>query len=165
MERIEYCINEALALKREKKKEERNDWRLALVDQAKIRASFTVLLGFCSRMVIYIRVLSPLFFHRREISDEIRMNTRSSKGGEGARYRGRRASRNAILEDSHAGNIYTYVWNFFSVRGSYEHGSASTFHFSAREGNLYPCRRNGILIIGMQERGEVKKKKRICISL
>lgn len=118
MERIEYCINEALALKREKKKEERNDWRLALVDQAKIRASFTVLLGFCSRMVIYIRVLSPLFFHRREISDEIRMNTRSSKGGSSLSGEEGEASRNAILEDSHAGNIYTYVWNFFSVRGS-----------------------------------------------
>lgn len=55
------CINEALPLKKEKKKEERNDWGLALVDQAKIRASFTVLLGFCSRMVIYIRVLSRHF--------------------------------------------------------------------------------------------------------
>lgn len=165
MERIEYCINEALALKREKKKEERNDWRLALVDQAKIRASFTVLLGFCSRMVIYIRVLSPLFFHRREISDEIRMNTRSSKGGEGARYRGRRAKhRETRYSKILTREIYTYVWNFFSVRGSYEHGSASTFHFSAREGNLYPCRRNGILIIGMQKRGKKKKKKNFFIK-
>lgn len=55
---------------------------------------------------LYQSSFAPLFFHRREISDEIRMNTRSSKGGEGARYRGRRASRNAILEDSHTRNIY-----------------------------------------------------------
>lgn len=30
---------------------------------------------------LYQSSFAPLFFHRREISDEIRMNTRSSKGG------------------------------------------------------------------------------------
>lgn len=162
MERIEYCINEALALKREKKKEERNDWRLALVDQAKIRASFTVLLGFCSRWFIsefFRATFLPSSRNKRRDSHEYEILEGRELVIGGGGHRETRYSKILTRE------IYTYVWNFFSVRGSYEHGSASTFHFSAREGNLYPCRRNGILIIGMQERGEVKKKKRICISL
>lgn len=53
--------------------------------------------------------------------------------------------------------ICTWISLFADDTNACEHGSASTFHFSARKGNLYPCRRNGILIIGMEER-EIKKE-------
>lgn len=156
MERIEYCINEALALKREKKKEERNDWRLALVDQAKIRASFTVLLGFCSRMVIYIRVLSPLFFHRREISDEIRMNTRSSKGGsslsgeEGIEKRDTRRF-------SHEKYIHMYgISSLFADHTNTE--VRPLFIFLREKAICIPVVETGFLLSGCKR--EVKKKKK-----
>lgn len=55
---------------------------------------------------LYQSSFAPLFFHRREISDEIRMNTRSSKGGSSLSGEEGEASRNAILEDSHTRNIY-----------------------------------------------------------
>lgn len=157
MERIEYCIviNEALPLKKKKKKEERNDWGLALVDQAKIRASFTVLLGFCSRMVIYIRVLSPLFFHRREISDEIRMNTRSSKGGEGARYRGRRAKhRETRYSKILTREIYIHMYGISSLFADHTNTEVRPLFIFLREKAIcIPVVETGFLLSGCKREG------------
>ena len=164
MERIGYCIviNEALPLKKEKKKEERNDPGLALVDQAKIRASFTVLLGFCSRMVIYIRVLSPLFFHRREISDEIRMNTRSSKGGEGARYRGRRAKhRETRYSKILTREIYIHMYGISSPFADHRNTEVRPLFIFLREKAIcIPVVETGFLLSGCKRE---EKKKRISL--
>lgn len=125
-------------------------------------ASFVVLLGLTRVLQsdgdLYPGSFAPLFFHRREISDEIPPNGGTRyRGGErlpdGEKHRETRYSKILTRE------IYICIWIslFADDTNACEHGSASTFHFSARKGNLYPCRRNGILIIGMEER-EVKKE-------
>lgn len=82
-------------------------------------ASFVVLLGLTRVLQsdgdLYPGSFAPLFFHRREISDEIPPERGNSLSGRRASPRWRKASRNAILEDSHTGNIHMYM--NFSVRG------------------------------------------------
>lgn len=130
-------------------------------------ASFVVLLGLTRVLQsdgdLYPGSFAPLFFHRREISDEIPPERGNSLSGRRASPRWRKASRNAILEDSHTGNIHMYM--NFSVRGWYEcMRTRKCVHFS-----FFREKRQFVSLSSKRDSyyrdGRERGKKRICISI